>query len=119
MTKTGLTRFEADKARRDSLLVEAEDLAGQQRKALALVMTATHKQKLAANAALQALLDPMTGLHPRQFKAFLDEGKPAKAVKHSQHCHMECSRRRPPTKWPFDDEHSATQAVEAESAADP
>ena len=39
---------------------------------VALLTTANHKQKLAGNGAVQALLNPMVGLNPRKFKARQD-----------------------------------------------
>lgn len=101
MLTARLRHFQLDQARCNDLKLEVEDLAAQQRQVAAVLITANHKQRLAANAAVQALLNPSVGLRPRKFKAYMDEGRRKNVVEHSQQCHMECSRMRPHIQWPF------------------
>merc|ERR1711924_542126 len=56
----------------------------------------------AGNGVVQSLLNPMVGLTPRKFNAYLDEGRRGVVWPHTQRCHMECSKMRKDVAWPFD-----------------
>lgn len=117
-----LKHFERDQAKCDYLKDYIADLAEQQRQAAATLTVAHHKQLLATNASVQALMNPVVGLNPRKFKAYIDEGHRRQPVAHKQQCHMECSKMKSHIEWPFenDPEQRAREGTAASGeSADP
>lgn len=101
-----LDHFKIDHAKCEDLQQQLEDLAAKQRKALAKFSTANHNQRLAANAAVQALMNPMVGLNPRKHKFKTQPIKKAIEINANsgQRCHMECSRMKSHIEWPFEND---------------
>lgn len=88
-----------------SLVTTLEPLVAKQRDVVGLMSTAHHKQQLGANAAVQALMNPMVGLNPAKYKAYPEKGiRQGRTTGPSMKCHMECAKVQPPVEWPFKDD---------------
>lgn len=103
-----------------ALAANLQPLLAKQRKVAAMMATAHHKQQLGANAAVQALLNPMVGLNPRKYKAYPEKAiRKAKPVGPSLQCHMECAKVKPQVEWPFNNDSEQQHAENEKPHAGP